>query len=62
MKTKLLYISSNPKKDLSLDKEYRELEEVIKKSKNRDFIKLIAKFATRIEDLKNALNDELPVL
>ena len=36
MKTKILILASNPKSDLKLDREIRDLSEVIKRSPDRD--------------------------
>ena len=60
MKTKILFISSNPTKNLSLDEEYRAIEQSIQRSPNRDSIELKTKLATRVEDLIEALNTERP--
>lgn len=60
MKLKILLISSNPTRNLSLDDEYRTIERAIKIGQYRNSIVLIPKLASRIEDLIQALNEERP--
>lgn len=60
MKLKILLISSNPHRDLSLNEEYRAIEQAIQKTTYRNSIELIPKLATRIEDFIQALNEVKP--
>jgi len=53
-------MSSNPHQDLNLEKEYREIDEAIKKSKYRDQITLISKLSAHASDLIDTLNNDQP--
>ena len=54
---KILILASNPKRDLALDREIRDLEGVIKRSKNRDEFEVRVGSAVRPEDLQELLLD-----
>ena len=58
----ILFLASNPTDTgrLRLDKELREIDEGLKRSKERDRFNLTAKFALRINDLRRALLDHSP--
>lgn len=60
----ILFISSNPKdqSSLRLDEEAREIEENIKKSKNRDSIEFKTIWATRPLDILDAINEHKPTI
>ena len=60
MKLKILFLSANPHQDLSPDEEYRIIEDVVSKSRARDNILLVPKFAVRINDMISAINEEEP--
>jgi hypothetical protein len=55
----ILFLASNPAETtrLRLDKEFREIEENIKKSDYRDKLKLVSKWAVRINDLQQYINE-----
>ena len=57
---KILFVSANPVRDLSLDDEYRAIEHAIQSSPYGASIELKAKLACRISDFMNALNQEQP--
>jgi len=57
---KILFVSANPVRDLSLDDEYRAIEQAIQSSPYSESIELKAKLACRISDFMNALNQEQP--
>lgn len=63
-KIMILFISSNPKdqSSLRLDEEAREIEENIKKSKNRDSIEFKTIWATRPLDILDAINEHKPTI
>ena len=55
---KILILASNPRKDLNLDCEIRDLKEVIEKSRNREQFEAVIELAMRVgdlQDLKSAL-------
>lgn len=60
----ILFISSNPKdqNSLRLDEEAREIEENIKKSKNRDSIEFKTIWATRPLDILDSINEYKPTI
>ena len=60
MKTKILILASNPKSDLKLDREIRNLIEVIKRSPDRDRFIIETRLAVRPQDLQAALLEEKP--
>lgn len=60
MKTKILLLASNPNSDLKLDREIRDLIEVIKKSPNRDRFIIETRLAVRPQDLQAALLEVKP--
>jgi hypothetical protein len=60
MKLKILLVSSNPHRDLSLNEEYRAIEQAIQQTTYRNSIELIPKLATRIKDFIQALNEIRP--
>jgi len=60
MKLKILLISSNPHRNLSLNEECRTIEQAIQIATHRNSIEVIPKLATRIEDFFQALNEIKP--
>ena len=60
MKNKILFFASNPKNasKLRLDQEARDIEEGLKRSKNREDYVFKVSSATRPKDLTRALLDE----
>jgi len=60
MSLKILFLLSAPHQDLSLDEEYRKIEQAIEKNSNKGEVELVVKLSTRIEDLIEALNHEKP--
>ena len=63
MKTKILILASNPNvttTSLELDREIRDLMEVIKRSPDRDRFIIEPRFAVRPQDLQSALLEEKP--
>lgn len=58
----ILFLAANPKdsEPLRLDEEIRNIEEGLRRSKNRDYFELKQKWALRITDLRRALLDENP--
>lgn len=58
----ILFLASNPHEStrLRLDKEFREIEEKIRLSNNRDQLKLVSKWAVRTSDLFQAINEFEP--
>jgi hypothetical protein len=62
MTRRILFLASNPTDTgrLRLDKEAREIDESLKRSKERDRFDLVAKFAVRIEDLRRSMLDYSP--
>lgn len=74
-KITILFLSSNPKciyvndngekvvqQKLDLDKEAREIKESISKSLNRDSINFETRWATRVQDLFQAINETNPTI
>lgn len=59
---KILFLASNPSDTdaLRLDQEARDIEEKIKLSKYKDNIKFISKWAVRVSDVLQAINEEQP--
>ncbi|MCL1469207.1 CHAT domain-containing protein [Argonema antarcticum] len=62
MKTTILILAANPKgtAPLELMEEIRDIDEVLKRSKNRDLFEVQSKLAVRAEDLQNALLETKP--
>ena len=60
MTTKILILASNPKRDLELDREIRDLTEVIKRAPERDRFIIETRLAVRPQDLQSALLEEKP--
>ena len=60
MKLKILLVSSNPHRNLSLNEECRTIEQSIQITTHRNSIEVISKLATRIEDFIQALNEIKP--
>src|ERR1022692_78394 len=62
MTRRILFLASNPTDTgrLRLDKEAREIDEGLKRSKERDRFDFVAKFAVRIEDLRRSMFDYTP--
>lgn len=58
----VLFLASNPSNTerLKLDEEFREINEMIRKSEYRDSIKLVSNWATRIQDIFQAINECQP--
>lgn len=52
---KILILASNPRKDLNLDREIRDLKEVIKKSRNRRELEVEDALAVRVGELQDLL-------
>lgn len=52
---KILILASNPRKDLNLDREIRDLREVIEKSRNREEFEVVDELAVRVGDLQELL-------
>ena len=52
---KILILASNPRKDLNLDREIRDLKEVIEKSRNRQELEVEDALAVRVRDLQGLL-------
>ncbi len=60
MKTKILILASDPRNNLNLNREIRNLTEIIKKSLNRDRFIIEHRLAVRPQDLQSALLEEKP--
>jgi hypothetical protein len=62
MTRKILILAANPKKTspLRLDQELREIDEGLRRSRNRDQFSIEKRLAVRTEDLRRALLDEEP--
>lgn len=60
----VLFLASNPKNasTLRLDEEAREIEEMIRKTKHRDSVKFITKWAVRPLDILQAINEHNPTI
>jgi len=58
----ILFFASNPKDTppLRLDEEVREIDEGLRRARQREQFKLIQKWAVRAEDLRRGLLDEQP--
>jgi len=57
---KILILASNPRKDLNLDREIRDLKEVIKKSQNRQAFEVEDALAVKVGQLQELLFDHRP--
>jgi len=57
---KILILASNPRKDLNLDREIRDLREVIEKSRNRQEYQVEDALAVRVRDLQDLLFKHRP--
>ena len=57
---KILILESNPRRDLALNQEIRDLEGVVKRSRNRDQFEIKIGLAVRREDLQELLLDYEP--
>ncbi len=57
---KVLVLAANPKMDLRLDREIREIDDVLRRSMYRDQFKLESKLAVRVQDLQRALSEVKP--
>ena len=56
---KILILASNPRKDLNLDREIRDLKGVIEKSRNRAQFEVVIELAVQVKDLQqHMLNHE----
>ena len=60
MKTKILILASASRNNLNLNREIRNLTEIIKKSLNRDRFIIETRLAVRPQDLQTALLEEKP--
>lgn len=60
----VLFLGSNPTdtSQLRLDEEAREIEDMIRKSKNRDSVKFISKWAVRPLDILQSINQHNPTV
>lgn len=60
----VLFLGSNPTdtSQLRLDEEAREIEDMIRKSKNRDSVKFISKWAVRPLDILQSINEHNPTV
>lgn len=60
----VLFLASNPKNvpKLRLDEEAREIEDMIRKSKNRDSVRFITRWAVRPLDILQAINEHDPTI
>jgi len=52
---KILILASNPRKDLNLDREIRDLRDVVEKSRNRQQLEVEDALAVRVGDLQDLL-------
>jgi formylglycine-generating enzyme required for sulfatase activity len=52
---KILILASNPRKDLNLDREIRDLKAVIEKSRSREQFEVVTELAVRVEDLQELM-------
>ncbi|MEZ4830042.1 MAG: CHAT domain-containing protein [Bacteroidia bacterium] len=61
-KTKILFLASNPGKtgQLRLDKEYREIDEGLRRAARRERFELQSRWAVRSQDLTRAMLEENP--
>ncbi|MEO1068470.1 MAG: CHAT domain-containing protein, partial [Cyanobacteria bacterium J06638_6] len=57
---KILILASNPRKDLNLDREIRDLKEVIEKSRSGEEFEVEDALAVRVEDLQGLLLKHSP--
>ena len=57
---KILILASNPRKDLNLDREIRDLKDVIERSRNRAELKVEVGLAVRVGDLQDLLFHHQP--
>ncbi len=57
---KILILASNPRKDLSLDREIRELKDVIERSRSREEFEVEEALAVRVGDLQELLFQHEP--
>ncbi len=57
---KILILASNPRKDLNIDREIRDLREVIKRSRNRQDFEVADALAVRVSDLQELLLEHQP--
>lgn len=60
----VLFLSANPidTQQLRLDEEAREIEDMIRKSKHRESVKFISKWAVRPLDILQAINEYNPTI
>lgn len=59
---KILILASNPRKDLNLDREIRDLTDVIEKSRNRQEFEVESALAVRVGELQDLLFKHRPRL
>ncbi|UNU25993.1 GUN4 domain-containing protein [Microcoleus vaginatus] len=57
---KILILASNPRKDLNLDREIRDLRGVIEKSRHREEFEVVDELAVRVGDLQELLFKHQP--
>jgi hypothetical protein len=59
---KILILASNPRKDLNLDREIRDLRDVVESSRNREEFDVEDALAVRVGDLQDLLLDHNPYI
>jgi YARHG domain len=59
---KILILASNPRKDLNLDREIRDLRDVVESSRNREEFDVEDALAVRVGDLQNLLFEHQPYI
>jgi tetratricopeptide (TPR) repeat protein len=57
---KILILASNPRKDLNLDREIRDLKRAIENSRNREEFEVVDELAVRVGDLQELLHKHRP--
>ncbi|MFB2836609.1 CHAT domain-containing protein [Floridanema evergladense] len=57
---KILILASNPRKDLNLDREIRDLKRAIENSRHREEFEVVDELAVRVEDLQELLHKHRP--
>ncbi|NQE36836.1 tetratricopeptide repeat protein [Microcoleus asticus] len=57
---KILILASNPRKDLNLDREIRDLKRAIENSRNREEFEVVDELAVRVGDLQELLHKHQP--
>ncbi|MCB0851536.1 MAG: CHAT domain-containing protein [Bacteroidetes bacterium] len=61
-KTKILFLAANPEDTgkLRLDQEFRDIDEGLRRAKQRDNFELVSRWAVRPRDLRRAMIEETP--